>query len=249
MTKSKDTTAMTSVGNAPPPVYLAGLPPDELGHGLPETAAGYLTPQAIVLQALSPQVSKHDPAYLEHAEPGDIAVPVLGKLYKGEVGVEAVLCAQRRSFSEFLPGRGGFVGSYDEPPNNVEKRLSENGRQTILVCRDSENVIEPTVNLYLLLAGEPVVMYASRSKLFFARQWSTACAQYKHPVAGKSFPSYARCWQLKTALIKRALGSWFTLAFDDLGWTPKDLFERARDFNRLAEAGGLRLSQPMADMT
>src|SRR5262249_13625962 len=80
MTKSKD---VTPVGNAPLPAHLLGLDPQTLdGETASDTPS--LAAQVLMLQGLSPQVSKHEAAYIEGAEPGDIVVPTLGKVYKGD---------------------------------------------------------------------------------------------------------------------------------------------------------------------
>jgi hypothetical protein len=244
MTNPKNTTAMTAVGNAPPPAHLLAIKPEDLDHNISDTPS--VPSQVLVMRGLSPGVNKHDAAYIPNAEPGDLVIPTLGKVYKGEVGASVQLCLDRWSFPEFLPDRGGLVCVHDTPPGNLEKRGSENGRQQMLVCRDTNNIIEPTINLFLLIEGEPAVMYASRSKIYFAQRWLTAIRQYKHP-SGKPFPPCSRCWQIKTALIKRTLGAWFSPTFTDNGWAPKDLFERGQELRRLVESGGMQLAQSVAD--
>jgi hypothetical protein len=246
MSKLKASTIMTPIGNAPPPAYLLGVKPEDLAHGISGEPADFVTPQLILLQAMSLACNRHDPTYIADAEPGDLGET--GQLFKGVEGASVLHCGQRNSFPEFLPGRQGFVTVHAELPGDVEARPAENkSRQPVLVRRSSGNVIVPTRELFLLVEGEPAVMYASGSKHFFCRRWMTSIAQYRHP-SGKPYPSYSRCWRLSTVQQHNALGHWFGLAFNDLGWAPEDLFKRARDFNRLVEGGGVRLSQPLADV-
>jgi hypothetical protein len=106
--------------------------------------------------------------------------------------------------------------------------------------------VVPTKEIYLIAFGEPCVMFAASSKLFFARRWMTAIVQYRHS-SGRPFPSYARQWLLTTALIKGTLGSWYGLQFRDSGWAPEDLFHSAEEFNRLVESGRVRVAQDNAD--
>ena len=47
---------------------------------------------------------------------------------------------------------------------------------------------------------------------------------------------------------KNALGKWFALQFEDLGWTtPMAEYQAAKEFNRFVEGGTLRIAAPTAD--
>ena len=72
------------------------------------------------LQALSPQLNKKKPEYIDGAEQGDLFNTVTGQVWKGEEGVTIIPCYQVTKYLEFTPRDmgGGFRGEIS-PTNPV----------------------------------------------------------------------------------------------------------------------------------
>ena len=74
-----------------------------------------MIPRFNILQSLSPQAVKADPAFIKGAEPGSIINTVSNELHEGEAGIKVVPVAYRRAFIEWLPrdkDGGGFVADH-----------------------------------------------------------------------------------------------------------------------------------------
>jgi hypothetical protein len=235
--------------NKPMPEDLAAATAAEVGQGVSNDPGDLATPQLKVAQSGSPECDPNDAAFIAGAEPGDLIV--LGSVlpvFKGETGVSALHCGQITTYSEFMPGRQGFVERHLECPDDVEARPAENGsKRSILIRRGSGNLITETREIYLIAQGTPCVLFCSGTKHGFARRWMTWIRQQKHPNGGV-LPSYARRYRLFTVPAKNALGKWFALQFEDLGWTtPMAEYQAAKEFNRFVEGGTLRIAAPTAD--
>jgi len=67
------------------------------GQGLDYDTADLQIPFIRVIQAMSPQVNKRDPAYIDGASVGDIFNTVTGRYWEGEEGVTGILATKKPS--------------------------------------------------------------------------------------------------------------------------------------------------------
>ena len=102
------------------------------GGGLEEvTSEDVQIPFLRVLQALSPQIKKSDPAYIKGAEQGGIFNTVTKKFWNGDDGVLVIPTYFQKKLLEFVPRSegGGFVGEIN--PKNLPKIVKENGMEML----------------------------------------------------------------------------------------------------------------------
>jgi hypothetical protein len=213
-----------------------------VGFGISGESTDYLTPQMKVMQSGSPDLDS-----IPGCEPGDIVI-VNTPLppFKGESGVIVQHCGQIDTFSEFLPGRQGFVERHLKLPADIESRPATNGsKRPILIRKSSQNLVTETREVYLIASGVPCVLYASGTQHQFARKWMTFMAQQKRS-DGRVAATFSRCYLLRTESRSNALGRWFGLTFEDAGPAPVEQIPAALEFYRFAQTGALRLSAPDA---
>jgi hypothetical protein len=85
---------------------------DNAGEGASYDSSEMQIPFVRLLQALSPQLKKKDPQYIDGAASGDIFNNVTGQYWSGEEGIVVVPCYQTTKYLEFTPREqgGGFRG-------------------------------------------------------------------------------------------------------------------------------------------
>jgi hypothetical protein len=217
------------------------------GAGVSDDIADQALPLLLLLQSNSPQVSKHDAAYVEGAEPGGWLA--YGEYYDGVEGVEVIPTAQWHGYLEWRPNRGGLVGRHDKLPPRVELiTVNENGRERkLLTNADTGNLLVDTREIYLLHDGRPLIFSCPSTRHKFAREWMTYFLKQKHPRSGKVLPCFARRYRLTTVPDRNQLGHWFAPKFIDLGLvTDIEELRKANALHEWVRDGGLRLG--MASM-
>ena len=86
-----------------------------------------------MIQALSPQIKKSDPAYIDGASQGDIFNTVTGQHWDGEEGVTVIPCYQETKYLKFKPREqgGGFMGELAKDDPDIS-RTTRSGAKEIL---------------------------------------------------------------------------------------------------------------------
>ena len=94
---------------------------DTAGEGASFDSSEMQIPFVRILQALSPQLNKKKPEFIEGASSSDMYNTVTGQHWDGEEGLVVVPCYQTTKYLEFVPRDqgGGFKG---EIPANDPKR-------------------------------------------------------------------------------------------------------------------------------
>jgi len=226
------------------PAELAELTQGDTGQGVSFDRDDNQTPLLDILQTNSPACNTRDAAHIVGAEAGHWrARNALDPIISGVDGIFAIHCGQRHAWIEYAPLRGGFRAKYDVEPTDLVDSLNDKGR-VISIRSSNKNVIEHVREIYLLLeldgAWLPYLFGCTSTQHQFAREWMTHILQYRHPKNGEVMPSFARQYKLTTIPTKNALGSWFKPKFEDVGWTPKDVYIKAREFNQFVEQGKAR---------
>ena len=82
------------------------------GDGASFDASEMQIPFVRILQAMSPQLSKKKPEFIEGASQGDLFNTVTGQYWDGEEGVTVIPCYQTTKYLEFVPREqgGGYMG-------------------------------------------------------------------------------------------------------------------------------------------
>ena len=221
------------------------------GDGASFEASEMQIPFVRILQAMSPQLSKKKPEYIEGASQGDLFNTVTGEYWDGELGVTVVPCYQTTKYLEFVPRDqgGGYMGEI--PANDpVLTRTSREGSKEILP--NGNELVKSDQHYCLVLdqhAGfQPAVIDMKSSQLKVSRRWKTQIAmqKVKHPKTGEMVTPavYATMWRLSTIEESNDQGTWgnYTVAKIDLV-SNRDILMEAKAFRESIMAGEVKAAK------
>jgi len=100
----------------------------DAGSGFEEvTSSDIQIPFIRIIQALSPQLKKTDPSFIEGASQGDIFNTVTKTLWNGEEGILVIPSYFQQKLLEFIPRNqgGGFVGELSPESEDVRKAVRD----------------------------------------------------------------------------------------------------------------------------
>lgn len=197
------------------------------------------------LQALSPQLNKKKPEYIDGAEQGDLFNTVTGQVWKGEEGVTIIPCYQVTKYLEFTPRDmgGGFRGEIS-PTNPVLQQTTRQGSKELLPT--GNELVKSDQHYCLVLDGEgsfqPAVIDMKSTQLKVSRRWKTQIAmqKIKHPKTGQMItpPLFATEWKITTVEESNDQGSWFNPSVEKVGLVgERDLMLEAKAFRDSVAAG------------
>lgn len=185
-----------------------------------------ILPRVDVLQALSPQIKKSDPAYIEGAEQGLIFNTVTGQLYGSEVTFVPILFRKEYVVWRLRKAGGGFVGAF----RTMEE--AENHRATLQAPDDHETV-ESHQHFSLLITDtgvEEAVFSMTKSKLKVSRALNTLVQ-----IAGVD--RFAKAYKLEAIEAKSDKGDYWSFKVHAVGFVSKELYERGKALYELIKAG------------
>ena len=188
------------------------------GGGLEEvTSEDVQIPFLRVLQALSPQIKKSDPAYIKGAEQGGIFNTVTKKFWSGDEGVLVIPVHFQKKLLEFVPRSegGGFVGEIN--PKNLPKIVKENGMEML----ENGNELVRTAQHYVKIVHEyctleKAIVDMKKTQLKKSREWVSIMGMFKYPkeagqnLVGKTMDSWYNIYRLTTVEESNDKGSWYT---------------------------------------
>ena len=197
------------------------------------------------LQALSPQLNKKKPEYIDGAEQGDLFNTVTGQVWKGEEGVTIITCYKVTKYLEFTPRDmgGGFRGEIS-PTNPVLQQTTRQGSKELLPT--GNELVKSDQHYCLVLDGEgsfqPAVIDMKSTQLKVSRRWKTQIAmqKIKHPKTGQMItpPLFATEWKITTVEESNDQGSWFNPSVEKVGLVgERDLMLEAKAFRDSVAAG------------
>ena len=235
--------------NAAVPDYLrneAGV-----GTGLSTDASDNLVPLIYILQPLSPQVMKKNPAYIPDAEAGDIWLKNANDpIVKGDEGIIFQPCHFWKSWTEWVPRDkgGGFVATYaDEgnaPVNIPDDAEKEEGGFNYI--RENGNKIVANRNYAGFVYGHgpfplPFVIILASTGHTFGRQWMTAMNNALIAEGGGKYPIWAKKWKLTTVHKSNTEGEWFMYEAHPIeGYVSKEEFAAGKKLNLSFSTGEKR---------
>jgi hypothetical protein len=170
-----------------------------------------IIPRLVILQSLSPQLSRKKPEWIEGAEAGDFCNTATGSIYKGDDGITVLPCHYATSYLEWGKSRGGFVKDHGPNQAILDKCAQNDKWQNIL---PNGNTVEETGQWFLLLrdgpAGSPwtrVYFPLKSTALKLSRRWLTFCRQ---PIGDASFnpPLFWWSWRLTVVTESNSSGDW-----------------------------------------
>lgn len=195
------------------------------GAGLSNAGANdYAIPFLVVLQPLSPQVSKQNPEYVQGAEAGMIYNSVTKKLYT-ELGL--IPCEFRKVFVEWVTREGGGsksapVGEHDIN-SGIEKTCTRDDRKRLRMPGTGNTLVETAYHYVLAVDQETgesfqAVLSLDSTDLTPSRNWLTVMASQEmtHPTTGAVaiVPTFAQLYVATSKFRTNDAGQWFNWVFN-----------------------------------
>lgn len=167
-----------------------------------------------VLQKLSPQLSKQDPAYVAGAEEGMWFNTLTKEVYGNQFN--CIVLKFERIYIEWKPNRGGFV-SYHSPENAEQVAVDRTFGKWKTV--DGNDLQENYVYMILIEGHEkegPCVLSLSSSGIKAAKEWNRLMLTNIMPNGQRAKPYYM-LWTIQSKFMKNDQGSWYApnMAFKD----------------------------------
>ena len=216
------------------------------GGGFEEAdSSSYAIPFLRVLQSLSPQCKKSDPAYIKGAEEGDFFNTVSEKLYKGEDGVIVVPCHYVHKFNAWAPREsgGGIRGSYT--PLEASKLVTTQNERFQNIMEDG-SVLTDTRDHYVLIVNadgsyEPALLTLSATQMKKSKKWMTMMQGIR--INGQVAPMFSQMYKLTPVAESNDKGSWSGIKIEHNGQVKsRELYEAAKSFREMVRSGEAKAS-------
>ena len=196
----------------------------DAGDGASYDSSEMQIPFVRLLQALSPQLKKKDPAYIEGASAGDIFNNVTGQYWVGEEGLVVVPCYQTTKYLEFTPREqgGGFLGEVSANDPRIQSTTRSGGKE---ILPNGNELVKSDQHFCLILDDEgmlqPAVIDMKSTQLKVSRRWKTQIAmkKIKNPATGKLItpPLYASMWRLRAIEESNDKGDFYNWVIENVG--------------------------------
>jgi hypothetical protein len=184
-------------------------------------------PRIEVLQALSPQIKRNDPKYIEGAEQGMIFNTVSGEIYGTDITFIPIVFRKEWIIWQTRKAGGGFVGSY---PSEEEA----NAAYDLLENPDDHEVNLHAINFVYLCrddgALEEAVFSWSRSKLKVSRKLNSL-------VQMNPGDRFSKAYRLRSIEEKGKKGEYFSYDIKPLGYVEENVYRKAEKLFTAIKAG------------
>lgn len=208
-----------------PPSEIAEMLEEHVGKGLSQAAEDNLVPLIYVLQGLSPQVQKRNPAYIEGAEPGcfwlrNAPEPIV----PGDTGLLVQSCFWHKDLVEWRPrdSGGGFIGRHAVMPDDAERFEDTKNKNRVRYIRPNGNEVIETrnhvVRVHTRNGAMPFIFPFSSTGHTTSRSWMQLMNSFISPKSNKPYFSGSRLYRLTTQEKTNPLGTWFAVMVKDEGW-------------------------------
>lgn len=230
----------------------AGLPSADVldifagheGEGLDYDTSELQIPFVRLIQALSPQIKKSDPAFIPGASQGDIFNTVTGQHWAGEEGILVIPCYQETKYLKFKPRTqgGGFMGEMSKGDPDLS-RTTRNGATEVLP--DGNELVKSDQH-YCIIVEDGVPSFGiidmKSSGLKVSRRWKTQIKMLtvKHPKTGAlvSPPLFGTMWHLKSVEESNDMGTWYNWTVNNAGFVQdREMIDAAMNFRKSIMAG------------
>mgnify|MGYP003630314051 FL=1 len=218
------------------------------GEGASFDSSEMQIPFVRLIQAMSPQLSKKKPEYIEGAEQGDAFNTVTSEIWKGEEGLKVVPCYQTTKYLEFVPRDlgGGFKGEI-APNDPVLQQTTRQGAKEILPS--TNELVKSDQHFCLIVSDDgsyqPAVIDMKSTQLKVSRRWKTQIAMQKveHPKTGELVTPavFSTIWKLSSIGESNDQGEWNNWQVEKVGLVDnKDLLQEAIAFRKSIAAGEVK---------
>ena len=196
-----------------------------------------ILPRIDVLQALSPQIKKKDPKYIEGAEQGQLFNTVSGELYGDSIKFIPIKFSREFIVWKDRDSGGGFNGSFP----TEDAALIEIDK---LESPESYEVVETHVHFVLLVHDdgrvEEAVLSMAKSKRKVSRKLNTL-------VQMVNCDRFARMFKLTAVEASGNKGEYWTFDVTSLGYVSEDLYRKGEATYKAIAAGERKVDHGTGD--
>jgi len=221
---------------------------DMAGEGASYDSSEMQIPFIRVLQALSPQLNKKKPEYIEGASSGDMYNTVTNQYWDGEAGITVVPCYQTTKYLMFTPREqgGGFLGEISATDPQLQRTVRSGAKELL---PDGSELVKSDQHYCLVVeedgSYQPAVVDMKSTQLKVSRRWKTQIAmqKIKHPKTGQLItpPLIATMWRLRTTEESNDQGSWSNYIVEKIDMVEnRDLLMEAKAFRDSVMAGEVK---------
>lgn len=184
-------------------------------------------PRIEVLQALSPQIKRNDPKYIQGAEQGMIFNTVSGELYGEEIVFVPIVFRKEYIVWQKRTAGGGFISTHqtEEEANAAWEALDN---------PDDHEVNLHAVNFVFIVrdngALEEAVFSWSRSKLKVSRKLNAM-------IQMGSGDRFSKAYKLRSVEEKGKKGEYFSYDIRPIGYVSESIYRRAESLFNAIKAG------------
>lgn len=199
-------------------------------------ARDMILPRVDVLQALSPQIKKSDPNYIDGAEQGKIFNTVTGEVYGDSINFIPIMFRKEYVVWKLRKAGGGFCGAFPT------MEAAENFRAG-LQSPDDHECVESHQHFAILLTEhgpEEAVFSMTKSKLKVSRALNTLIQ-----IAGVD--RFAKAYRLDAVETSSDKGDFWSFKAHPVGFVSKELYERGQGLYDMIKAGQADVDRATAD--
>lgn len=194
-------------------------------------------PRIEVLQALSPQLKKSEPNYIEGSEQGQIFNTVSGEIYGDNVTIVSILFQRQFIIWQDRKSGGGFAGAFPTELDAVKE-------QEAMDNPDDFDVVEHHINFCLILHDdghiEEAVLSWAKSKIKVSKKLNAL-------VQMNPGDRYSRAYKLKAVEASGPKGDYWTYEVEPKGYVPKEVFDRAASIYSAIKGGERKVDYGTAE--
>lgn len=256
MATKKNEVAEVKEGGLP-----AGLDPAMLeadaAHNPKLDVGDIAIPFLAVLQDMSPQVKRHEAAYIEGAHAGMFFDNAAMEVFDGGNGLMLVPCHYERRMVEWVPRKkgGGWVGDYSPDSKVVgTATLKEDAEGNKRLTLPNGNLLVETAYQYCLYQHPDngrwtqCVFPLTSTKLRANRQWNNMITKTVIPGTDRPAPRFLFPYHLRTKLETGDGNSWFTItAVKHEETVSAAVYQAAKDYAKICREGLVSRAIPGED--
>lgn len=196
------------------------------------TQRDMILPRVDVLQALSPQINKRDPNYIDGAEQGLIFNTVTSELYGSSVQFIPVMFRREWTVWKKRALGGGFCGAF---------KSEAEGQQMVnqMPNASDHEVVESHQHFVMLLTEhgpEEAVFSMTKSKLKVSRALNTLVQ-----IAGVD--RFAKAYRMDAIETSSDKGDFWSFKVHPSGFVTKELYDRGQALYEMIKAGAADVSR------
>jgi len=216
------------------------------GVGLDYDTSELQIPFIRILQALSPEINKRDPKFIEGASTGDIFNNVTGKYYDGEEGIIVIPCYQETKYLKFVPrdSGGGFLGELAKDDPEIAKTVRTGAKE---ILPDGNELVKSDQHYCIILDSEGMPSFGivdmKSASLKVSKRWKTQLSMLTLDVGGvlKRPPIFLTMWKLSTVEERNDQGTWGNWSIASAGYVKdKNIADMGLNFRKSVMSGAAK---------